>query len=226
MDPTSDHELSEFANALIHSRQNVSPRWLEEPGSSAQQLQDILWVLHQHRYGKKTDNATLSTRCGELCQLPLRVERLPPRGTKDSLLCVMASTRNARAGPFARRWLLTTARSLHSMNSLANFCRPRCTSRIRTAPASVDSTRTPMACCASTFQSTPASSRSAKTMSMMLSINSTTDLANAWATAHHTRSFTAWRCDHLNCWMLHFVVEYAKEKCFYTNRDGRCKLLN
>ena len=30
------------ANALIHSRQNVSPRRLDEPGPSAQQLQDIL----------------------------------------------------------------------------------------------------------------------------------------------------------------------------------------
>ncbi|MDH5205443.1 MAG: nitroreductase family protein [Hylemonella sp.] len=35
-------ELSEFANALIHSRQNVSPRRLDEPGPSIQQLQAIL----------------------------------------------------------------------------------------------------------------------------------------------------------------------------------------
>lgn len=38
----SAQELSEFANALIHSRQNVSPRRLNEPGPSQQQLQDIL----------------------------------------------------------------------------------------------------------------------------------------------------------------------------------------
>lgn len=42
MDSASDQELSEFANALIHSRQNVSPRRLLEPGPSPQQLQDIL----------------------------------------------------------------------------------------------------------------------------------------------------------------------------------------
>ena len=42
MDSTSSQELSEFANALIHSRQHVSPRRLHEPGPSAQQLQDIL----------------------------------------------------------------------------------------------------------------------------------------------------------------------------------------
>ena len=42
MDLPSGHELAEFANAVIHSRQNVSPRRLDEPGPSAQQLQDIL----------------------------------------------------------------------------------------------------------------------------------------------------------------------------------------
>ena len=42
MNLPSGHELSEFAYALIHSRQNVSPRRLDEPGPSAQQLQDIL----------------------------------------------------------------------------------------------------------------------------------------------------------------------------------------
>lgn len=42
MDLPSGHELSEFADALIHSRQNVSPRRLDEPGPSPQQLQDIL----------------------------------------------------------------------------------------------------------------------------------------------------------------------------------------
>jgi nitroreductase len=42
MDELSGCELSEFANALIHSRQNVSPRRLGEPGPSARQLQDIL----------------------------------------------------------------------------------------------------------------------------------------------------------------------------------------
>ena len=42
MDLPSGPELSEFANALIHSRQNVSPRRLIEPGPSAQQLQDML----------------------------------------------------------------------------------------------------------------------------------------------------------------------------------------
>jgi len=36
------NDLSEFAVALIHSRQNVSPRRLDEPGPSPQQLQDIL----------------------------------------------------------------------------------------------------------------------------------------------------------------------------------------
>ncbi len=42
MDCPSGHELSEFANALIHSRQNTSPRRLAEPGPSPQQLQAIL----------------------------------------------------------------------------------------------------------------------------------------------------------------------------------------
>jgi nitroreductase len=42
MDPAVEHDLPEFATALIHSRQNVSPRRLVEPGPSAPQLQDIL----------------------------------------------------------------------------------------------------------------------------------------------------------------------------------------
>lgn len=42
MDIPTGKELSEFANALIHSRQNVSPRRLVEPGPSPQQLQEIL----------------------------------------------------------------------------------------------------------------------------------------------------------------------------------------
>lgn len=42
MDLTAGQELLEFANALIHSRQNVSPRRLNAPGPSAEQLQDIL----------------------------------------------------------------------------------------------------------------------------------------------------------------------------------------
>lgn len=42
MEFSSATELAEFANALIHSRHNVSPRWLDEPGPSAQQCQDIL----------------------------------------------------------------------------------------------------------------------------------------------------------------------------------------
>jgi nitroreductase len=35
-------EGAEFAKALIHSRQNVSPRRLDEPGPSAQQIEEIL----------------------------------------------------------------------------------------------------------------------------------------------------------------------------------------
>jgi nitroreductase len=42
MEVLSGVELAEFANALIHSRHNVSPRWLDEPGPSEQQCQDIL----------------------------------------------------------------------------------------------------------------------------------------------------------------------------------------
>ena len=42
MDIASSQELSEFANALMHSRQHVAPRRLHEPGPSAQQLQEIL----------------------------------------------------------------------------------------------------------------------------------------------------------------------------------------
>lgn len=42
MDLPSGQELAEFANALMHSRHNVSPRRLNEPGPSAQQLQEIL----------------------------------------------------------------------------------------------------------------------------------------------------------------------------------------
>ena len=42
MDMATSQELSEFANALIHSRQHVSPRRLLEPGPTPRQLQDIL----------------------------------------------------------------------------------------------------------------------------------------------------------------------------------------
>ena len=42
MDPAAENDLSEFAKTLIHSRRNVSPRRLIEPGPSAEQLQDIL----------------------------------------------------------------------------------------------------------------------------------------------------------------------------------------
>lgn len=42
MTHSSGSELSEFANALIHSRQNVSPKRLSEPGPSPRQLQTIL----------------------------------------------------------------------------------------------------------------------------------------------------------------------------------------
>jgi nitroreductase len=42
MDLTSSQELSEFANTLIHSRQNIAPRRLLDPGPTERQLQDIL----------------------------------------------------------------------------------------------------------------------------------------------------------------------------------------
>lgn len=42
MEFASGKELMEYTNALIHSRQNVSPRRLAEPGPSDQQCQDIL----------------------------------------------------------------------------------------------------------------------------------------------------------------------------------------
>lgn len=42
MDLNSGHELAEFAKALIHSRQNVAPRRLVEPGPCDTVLQDIL----------------------------------------------------------------------------------------------------------------------------------------------------------------------------------------
>ena len=42
MNPPAGQELSEFANTLIHSRHNVLPRRLDEPGPGGQQLQDIL----------------------------------------------------------------------------------------------------------------------------------------------------------------------------------------
>ena len=42
MDSPSGNDLLEFALALMHTRQNVSPRRLVEPGPSPQQLQDIL----------------------------------------------------------------------------------------------------------------------------------------------------------------------------------------
>jgi nitroreductase len=42
MNLTSGSELSEFANALMHSRQNVAPRRLLAPGPTEQQLQEIL----------------------------------------------------------------------------------------------------------------------------------------------------------------------------------------
>ncbi len=42
MTDPSDPTFIEFALTLMHSRQNVLPRHLEEPGPQAQQLQDIL----------------------------------------------------------------------------------------------------------------------------------------------------------------------------------------
>jgi nitroreductase len=42
MNTPAAQELSDFANALIHSRQNVSPRRLDEPGPTPEQLQEIL----------------------------------------------------------------------------------------------------------------------------------------------------------------------------------------
>lgn len=42
MDSPSGNDLFEFAVTLMHTRQNVSPRRLVEPGPSPQQLQDIL----------------------------------------------------------------------------------------------------------------------------------------------------------------------------------------
>lgn len=42
MDFPAGKELLEFANTLIHSRHNVLPRRLDEPGPGGQQLQDIL----------------------------------------------------------------------------------------------------------------------------------------------------------------------------------------
>jgi nitroreductase len=42
MDAPSGNDLLEFALALMHTRQNVSPRRLAEPGPSPHQLQDIL----------------------------------------------------------------------------------------------------------------------------------------------------------------------------------------
>ncbi len=42
MDSPSSNDLFEFAISLIHTRQNVSPRRLIEPGPSLRQLQDIL----------------------------------------------------------------------------------------------------------------------------------------------------------------------------------------
>jgi nitroreductase len=42
MDATVSPELSDFTSALIHSRQNVSPRRLDAPGPTPAQLQAIL----------------------------------------------------------------------------------------------------------------------------------------------------------------------------------------
>ncbi len=42
MDTPAGNDLFEFAVTLMHTRQNVSPRRLIEPGPSAQQLQEIL----------------------------------------------------------------------------------------------------------------------------------------------------------------------------------------
>ncbi len=42
MDLTTGIEFSEFANALIHSRQHVAPRRLVEPGPTESQLRNIL----------------------------------------------------------------------------------------------------------------------------------------------------------------------------------------
>ena len=42
METDAETDLPEFTKVLIHSRCNVSPRRLTEPGPSASQLQDIL----------------------------------------------------------------------------------------------------------------------------------------------------------------------------------------
>ncbi len=42
MTPSSDPALIEFALTLMHSRRNILPLHLEEPGPNAQQLEDIL----------------------------------------------------------------------------------------------------------------------------------------------------------------------------------------
>lgn len=42
MNLSSGHELAEFASALIHSRQHISPKRLNEPGPLPQQLNNIL----------------------------------------------------------------------------------------------------------------------------------------------------------------------------------------
>ncbi|EHL23921.1 integrase catalytic subunit [Acidovorax sp. NO-1] len=68
-----------------------------------------------------------------------------------------------------------------------------CTSRIPTTHGSVGSTRTPMACCASTSPSAPTCAGSRSTKLTMRSTGSTTDPASASTTALPTRCSWAWR---------------------------------
>lgn len=54
MNPMDAAELAVFARELIHSRQNVSPKRLVEPGPTAEELQDILATA-----GAAPDHGTL-----------------------------------------------------------------------------------------------------------------------------------------------------------------------
>jgi hypothetical protein len=42
LDSNINYQLGDFAKALIHSRQHISPKRLENPGPSAEQIKQIL----------------------------------------------------------------------------------------------------------------------------------------------------------------------------------------
>lgn len=114
------HEPFEFANALIHSRQNVSPRRLQEPGPSLRQLQVILnaaaaapdhgqllpWRFVIVPAGRRADLAEVFAQA--------LLERDPDAGTEQ----VESAREKAYRAPFLMLAIAKLAdREIHSMGA-------------------------------------------------------------------------------------------------------------